>query len=159
MTPRRPRKDARAKRRPWQVSLEEWEKTRPVPLPEARRMLDPVPNMLAFPEGCAELARMVLKNYAEIPQAGRRQLALDIIENAIDYGFAPPREALAILKRELAVAPRSLATKAEFWRAAEIKRAEPQISIRELAKRVGVPWPTIGRWQRAPYWKIAVSSK
>jgi hypothetical protein len=105
------------------------------------------------------MARMVLNNYAEIPQAGRRQLALDIVENAIDYGFAPPVEALTILKRELAIAPRSLATKPEFWRAAEIRRAEPGLSIRTLAERVGVPWPTVARWQRAPYWKLAVSRK
>jgi hypothetical protein len=115
--------------------------------------------MLAFREGCAELAKLVLANYADVPQAGRRQLALDIIENAIDYDFAPPAGVLTILKRELRVAPRSLAAKPEFWRAAEIKRAEPDISIRELARRVNVPWPTIGRWQRAPYWKIAVSLK
>ena len=139
--------------------LAAWEKTRPMPLPEARRLPDPIPNVLATAEGCAEMARMVLQNYGDIPQAGRRQLALDIVENAIDYGFAPPREALIILKRELAVAPRSLATKPEFWRAAEIKRAEPDISIRALAERVGTPWPTVARWQRTPYWKLAVSRK
>ena len=139
--------------------LAAWEKDRPIPRPESGRAPDAIPNVLATAEGCAEMARMVLENYGDIPQAGRRRLALDIVENAIDYGFAPPREALVILKRELAVAPRSLATKPEFWRAAEIKRAEPDISIRALAERIGTPWPTVARWQRTPYWKLAVSRK
>jgi hypothetical protein len=154
MSPRRPRLTARDRR-----LLADWEKMRPTPRPEARRIPDPFPNLLAAPEGCAEMARMILDNYADLPQGGRRRLALDILENAIDYGFAPPRELLAIMKRELATKPTGVTAKPEYQRALAIKRANPSVSVRALAAEVGVPWPTIARWQRTEYWKLAVSAK
>jgi hypothetical protein len=154
MSPRRPRLTARERR-----LLADWEKTRPIPRPEARRIPDPFPNLLATPEGCAEMARMILDNYAALPQSGRRQLALDILENAIDFGFAPPAELLTILKRELAAKPTGVIAKPEYQRALAIKRAKPSISVRALAAEAGVPWPTIARWQRTDYWKVAVSVK
>ena len=100
------------------------------------------------------MARMILDNYADMPSGGRRQLALDILENAIDFGFAPPAELLTILKRELAAKPTGVTAKPEYQRALAIKRANPSISVRALAAEVGVPWPTIARWQRHRYWKV-----
>jgi hypothetical protein len=155
---RRPRLTAREK------LLAEWEQhrqnpNRPTPLPDARRFPDPIPNVLATREGCAERARRVLEDYGAIPQARRRQIALDIVENAIGYGFVPPREVLSILERELAVRPTGVTAKPEYQKALAIKCAEPGISVRALAARVSVPWPTIARWQRSAYWKITVSRK
>jgi hypothetical protein len=126
-----------------------------------RRAVDfpDIPNLLATPEGCAEMARQILAAGAKMPHRGRRQLALDILENAIDFGFAPPRELLEILKRELATKPTGVTAKHEYQRALEIKRTNPNLSVRALAAEVGVPWPTIARWQRTEYWKIAVSLK
>jgi hypothetical protein len=149
----------RPRRRRLQQMLADWEKQRPIPPPEARRIPDPIPNQLATPAGCAEIAAMVLEHYQEIPTVGRRQILLDILKNAIDYGFAPPRALLQLLKRELATKPTGVTTKPEYQRALAIKSANPDMSVRALAEQVGVPWPTIARWQRQAYWKLAVSSR
>ena len=139
--------------------LDEWEKDATHPLPNSGRAPDPFPNLLATREGCAQMARMILGNYADLPSGGRRQLALDILENAIDFGFVPPAELLTILKRELATKSTGVTAKPEYQRALVIKRANPSISVRALAAEVGVPWPTIARWQRTEYWKLVVSQK
>jgi hypothetical protein len=158
VSPRR-RPPARPRRVNWAEAKEVLAAVR-YPTGGGRRAVDfpDVPNPLATAEGCAEIARMILDNYAELPQGGRRKLALDILENAVDFGFVPPAELLTILRRELTIVARG-AAKPEFWQAVAIKSAEPAISIRELAKRVGVPWPTIARWQRSDYWKVVVSPR
>jgi hypothetical protein len=122
-------------------------------------MPDPIPNQLATPKGCAEMAGMVLDQYEAIPPLGRRQILLDILENAIDYGFCPPRDLLQLLKRELATKPAGVTAKPEYQRALALKRANPRLSVRALAAEVNVPWPTVARWQRQAYWKVVVSTK
>jgi hypothetical protein len=147
------------RRRPGHRLLEEWERDRPLPLRDSGRMPDPIPNLLATSEGCAEMAYMVVDQYEALPPVGRRQILLDILENAIDYGFCPPRDLLHLLKRELATKPTGVTAKPEYQKALAVARANPGISVRALAAEVNVPWPTVARWQRQAYWKLAVSMK
>jgi hypothetical protein len=163
MSPRRARQTTTGKRRRlnW-AEAQEYRSAIRWPVEGSNRIPEvpgPITNALVTAEGCAELARMILDKYTDLPQAGRRQLALDILEGAIDFGFAPPRELLTIMKRELATKPTGVTTKPEYQRALAIKRENPSISVRALAAEVGVPWPTIARWQRTEYWKLIVSPK
>jgi hypothetical protein len=134
---------------------------RPAPRPESGRAPDPFPNLLATPEGCADLARQLLDAGKDVPRSGRHQLALDMVQNAHDFGYAPPVELVKLLQSLLAVSSRrkDVTSKPEFKRALALSRANPELSIRMLAARVDVPWPTVARWQRTEYWKLAVSLK
>jgi hypothetical protein len=113
----------------------------------------------ATPERYAEVARELLRRRAQMQRTAVRELALDLLDGVAAFGFPLPFELVELLRLELAVKPTGVTTKPEYQKALAIKRANPGISVRALAEKAGVPWPTIARWQRQPYWKIAVSLK
>lgn len=134
-------------------------KPRPVPRPEARRIQDVCPNLLASQEGCDASARELLNKCMQMPSEAVREFALDVLQNVADFGFLVPFELVDLLRLELKVKPTGVTAKPQYQKALAIKRANPGISVRALAEKVGVPWPTIARWQRQQYWKFAVSLK
>jgi hypothetical protein len=142
-------------------AVRKWlDQPRPVPRPESGRAPDPFPNLLATAEGCADVARQVLAADKDLPRGVRHQIVLDMVQNAFDFGYYPPPELMKLLRDLLPVTPKrqGVSAKPEFQASLALKRAHPEISIRALAEEVGVPWPTLARWQRTDYWKLAVSN-
>jgi hypothetical protein len=144
----------------WAADPDAWaRKLRPDPRPEARRVRDPWPNLLGTQQGCDAVARELLDRRMQMPREAVREFALDVLQNVADFGFLVPFELVDLLRLELKVKPTGVTTKPQYQRALAVARAKPGISVRALAAEVGVPWPTVGRWVRQPYWKLAVTLK
>jgi hypothetical protein len=108
---------------------------------------------------CAEVARELLQRRIEMDTTAVREIALELLDSIALSGYPLPLELVELLRRELAIKPSGVSSKPEYRKALAVAKANPGISVRALAEQVSVPWPTVGRWMRQPYWKLSVSMK
>jgi hypothetical protein len=113
------------------------------------------------PAGCGEWCGWLLRELSAGSMDRDKLIVLghDALAAAHRYGYAPPAELVELIGEVLRIDRRWPTISRDFRRAAILKRKHPELTMSEIARRVGRPRQTVHDWMKREDWQRLVSEK
>jgi Putative ATPase subunit of terminase (gpP-like) len=110
---------------------------------------------------CAEWCRGLLRELSAGTMDRDKLIVLshDALAAAHRYGYVPPAELVELIGEVLQIDRRWPAIARDFRRSAVLKRKHPELTMSEIARRVGRSRQTVHDWTKRDDWQRIVSEK